>query len=329
MNKLIVAVVIVGIASAFAVSELEQRNQFQLFKQNFGKSYSSSIEEERRFRIFQNNLAAIDEKNRLNPKTTFGVTKFADLSQQEFKDLYLMKRDSLPPLAPGKVARIPKIGGVPSSFDWNNKTGVVTPVKDQGQCGSCWDFSATETLESVWARAGHPLPVLSEQQTVDCDTVDQGCNGGWPYDAYQYMMQAGGVESESDYPYTAVDGTCAFDSSKVVAKVSNWQYVSQNADESGMKTFLYANSPLSVCVNAEEWQFYTGGVMTQSACGGNTIDDIDHCVQATGWTTFPDGTAAWNVRNSWNTIWGNDGYIWVEYGTNACAIGLVVTVPTV
>jgi len=215
------------------------------------------------------------------------------------------------------------IVALPSSFDWNNKAGVVSQVYNQEQCGSCWAFSATETIESVWALAGNSLVSLSEQQIVDCDSTDDGCNGGWPYDAYQYIESAGGQEPLADYPYTAEDGTCAFNGGEVVAKISSWQYVTQSEDENAMQQFVYSNSPISVCVDAEVWQTYTGGVVG-SDCG----DSIDHCVQITGWSSQA-GVAAWNVRNSWGSDWGNNGYIYVQMGGDNCAIAQVVTVPIV
>jgi len=171
--------------------------------------------------------------------------------------------------------------------------------------------------------------VLSEQQVVDCDTVDQGCNGGWPYDAYQYVMGAGGQESESAYPYQATDGTCQFNSGDVVAKISNWAYVTQSSDEGAMQQFLYQKSPISVCVDASQWSSYTGGVLTAADC----TTSLDHCVQATGWSQQTDSNGntvtAWNIRNSWNTNWGVNGYIYLEYGQNTCGVASVVTVPQV
>jgi len=269
------------------------------------------------------NATVINEKELKNGGTAVhGVTKFSDLTTQEFKDQYLMKVERTYVKAP--VANI-TYQQLPATFDWNNKGGVVTPVKNQGQCGSCWDFSATETIESVWAQAGNGLQVLSEQQTVDCDTTDQGCNGGWPYDAYQYVISAGGVESESSYPYTAEDGTCAFNAANVVAKISSWQYVTQSQDEAAMQQFLYSNSPISICVDASTWSSYNGGVITTSSgCG----DSLDHCVQATGWSQ-QSGMTVWNVRNSWGTDWGNSGYIWVQLGSDVCGIAEVVTSPSV
>jgi len=230
------------------------------------------------------------------------------------------KKDNVEVLEP-KVA-------APTSFDWRTKK-VVTAVKDQGQCGSCWAFSATENVESVWmlyknTTISNMLP-LAPQQIVDCDNNDDGCGGGDTITAFDYIKSAGGLEPEKDYPYTAEDGTCNFNAANVVAKISAWQYVTQSQDEAAMQQFLYSNNPISICVDASTWSAYNGGVITPSSnCG----DSLDHCVQATGWFQ-QNGMTVWNVRNSWGTDWGNSGYIWVQLGSDVCGIAEVVTSPSV
>jgi cathepsin F len=310
-------VFLVGLVVVFA----SEQQQFQRFKAQFNRTYGSTAEEDARFHIFKNNLNLIAAQNARDPHAVYGVTKFADLSPQEFKNIYLMNVDRTITSAP--VAKVPRTK-LPSSFDWATK-GDVTPVKNQGNCGSCWDFSATETIESVCAIAGYNLNTLSEQQILDCDTTDSGCDGGWPYNAFQYVISAGGMDSESSYPYTGQDGTCQFNPANVECKVTSWQYVTQDKDENAMQNFVYSNSPMSVCVDAETWQFYTGGVITTSSDCGTSID---HCVQITGYEQ-QSGMAVWNVRNSWGTDWGQSGYLWVQMGADVCAIAEVVSVPCV
>jgi C1A family cysteine protease len=309
-------------ALVFASAEDSAYVKWQQFKYQYDKSYTPA-EEKMRFGIFQSNLQRVEKLNAIEPHHPFGVSKFMDLSPEEFKELYLMK--NVPKPAPGRVAPlINSTVGIPASFDWRSK-GVVSPVKNQGQCGSCWDFSATETIESVCDLAGYGLNLLSEQQILDCDTTADGCDGGWPYWAYEYIISAGGIETESDYPYTAEDGSCAANSADFVAcKPYKWEYVTQSQNEQQMQSFMYSNSPLSVCVDASSWQYYTGGVIMGSSCG----QQIDHCVQATGWTTV-QGTDVWIVRNSWGSSWGLDGYLYVQRNVDACAIAQVVTVPCV
>jgi len=213
----------------------------------------------------------------------------------------------------------PKLA-IPASFDWISK-GAVTPVKNQGQCGSCWAFSTTEEIESQWFLASHPLPVLAPQQIVDCDTTDQGCNGGDPPTAYAYVHSAGGLESEASYPYTAEDGTCQSQKSKFVASVSGWKYACKGNNETEMQANLVQYGPLSVCVDASSWQNYNGGVIT-SNCGNS----LDHCVMVTGYASTSGGVAFWEVRNSWGADWGESGYLRVERNQNLCGISDEVTI---
>jgi len=155
------------------------------------------------------------------------------------------------------------------------------------------------------------------QQIVDCDTVDQGCNGGNPPTAYQYVISAGGLDSEASYPYTAEDGNCNFQANSVVAKISNWQYATSDYSEATLQTNLVGWGPLSVCVDAEYWQNYVNGVMDWEECAW--INELDHCVQLVGYDTTAS-TPYWIVRNSWGTSWGIEGYIWLAMGGDTCGI---------
>jgi len=314
MRSALVILAIIAFVTAFT-------EEFERFRLAHHKYYSSDAEAGYRFRVFQDNMERAQELSARDPSAQFGVTRFMDLTPEEFRAQYLMNNLNMThPTAPVVDTISPR--AVPSTFDWNNKAGIVTPVKNQEQCGSCWAFSATETIESTWAVANRNLPILGPQQIVDCDTVDQGCNGGWPYDAYQYVISAGGQDTEVAYPYVGYDQTCAFVPSAVAAKLKSWKYVTQSQSETQIQQYVFSNSPVSVCVDAEVWQYYTGGVVTAASCGTS----IDHCVQITGWSV-QSGVTAWNVRNSWGTTWGNNGYIYVQYGSNACAIAEVVTVP--
>jgi len=256
-------------------------------------------------------------------KTQYGMTKFSDLTDEEFRKLYLMpkfnginKSKKLMPIIPKPKLVSPHPPTPMDDFDWGDK-GAITPVYDQGQCGSCWAFSATETIESFWFLAGHTLTELSMQQIVDCDTSDSGCGGGEPSSAYDYVQSAGGIESYDQYPYSGQDGSCAFDSGDVVATISGYQSIS---GEDQMMSFVQSSGPLSVCVDASNWSSYTGGVMTADQCG----DSLDHCVQLTGYSD-QDGTACWNVRNSWGTGWGESGYIYLQRDTDTCGVADQVT----
>jgi len=254
---------------------------------------------------------------------TFGLTKFADLSVEEFRSKYLMtpfrpKNHGGPAFL--RTHDVRRVKAAPYVFDWRN-SGLVTPVKDQEQCGSCWAFSATETIESAWMRK-HSLnnvtmSPLSPQQIVDCDTSDDGCGGGEPYTAYEYVMSAGGQETNQNYPYTGQDGTCEFSNSKVFSKISNWDYACHMEFENELLQTTYTIGPTSICVDASNWQDYQSGIMTGWQCAW--VNVLDHCVQAVGWNLNAP-VPYWNVRNSWNTDWGENGYIRLEYGQNTCGL---------
>jgi C1A family cysteine protease len=288
----------------FQGSSLEQ---FEQFKQVFNRSYKSQKEEVLRFKIFSQNLIKaqrLTEKS--NGATQFGVTQFSDLTTQEFKHLYLMSELPKVEVDPSKdLVDFPLSGG------WNH--ACVGPVLNQGQCGSCWAFSATEEIQSMCCIQKGKLYEASEQQIVSCDTTCYGCNGGWTYLAYQYVISAGGLDSYASYPYTCQTGTCQFNPANVILGISAWSYVGRG-DENVMKQFVLNNGPLSICVDAASWQFYQGGVIT--SCG----DSIDHCVQLVDYFPNFQGYEAWYVRNSWGTSWGYNGYLYVQFGKNMCAI---------
>jgi len=310
--------ILILIAFFCAWVNADPKTQFLAFQKKFNRVYASEAEYNHRFEIFQHNLIRIAQKNALNNGATYGVTQFADMTQEEFQSKVLMR----PPPLGSKVPVAPKnySVGAPSTFDWRNRPGVVTPVYNQGQCGSCWAFSATENVESRWGLAGNALTQLSMQQVVSCDTTDDGCGGGWPYNAYQYLISAGGQESYAAYPYTAENTPCAFNAQYIVAKPTSWTYVTNSEDETQMVNYLYANGPLSVCVDASEWSMYTGGIFPASSCSTS----IDHCVDAIGYN-IGSSTPYWIIRNSWGTDWGIQGYMQLQYGQDACAVAQVVT----
>jgi len=322
--KILIFLVLI-IPTIFASSKTIE--QFAKFVQHYGKQYQPA-EFKMRYDLFKNSLEEIDRLNReaaqkgLNTK--FGVTKFSDLSKEEFKAKYMG-------YVPSSHANVDipfeeSVAPLPTSFDWRTK-GAVTPVKNQEQCGSCWAFSATEGVESAWFLAKSQLVVLSPQQIVSCDQNDDGCNGGDLPTAFQYVQQ-NGMETCADYPYTSGNGntgTCQYDSSDVVVQISGFKYATQSANETQMRVALLAHGPLSICVDASTWQNYQGGVITHG-CG----DDLDHCVQIVGFSeTTNNKTPYWIIRNSWGTDWGLNGYLWVERGKDECGVSDEATYVTI
>jgi len=318
----VLAVLLLGLVYSHQ-SEDEIYKTFSEWALTHRKTYSSLEENALRYQNFKNSLDRINANNAYvkvrGSGANFGLNKFSDLSPEEFAQTVLMR-----PFTPASVEfkqnnmLTPRITA-PTTFDWRPK-GAVTAVKDQGQCGSCWAFSVTENVESVWILAkgltNETIPPLAPQQIVDCDDSDAGCDGGNPPTAYDYIKSAGGLDDEKDYPYTAVDGTCAFKSTAVVAKISGWKYATEG-DEDTMASNLASWAPLSICVDARYWQDYTSGIMTEWQC--DWLVELDHCVQAVGYDTTAS-TPFWIVRNSWGADWGEAGYIRLQYGTNTCGL---------
>jgi len=324
-----------AVASAFIVDaeNVEAAFKFNKFQADFGKSYDTAEAYDHAFENFQAALARIAAAEARGVKNVYGITKFSDLSPEEFRAKYLMPKGSIDI---GKMAQKFAVNNKkqkhamapPSTFDWRSKN-AVTPVKDQQQCGSCWAFSTTENLESMSFLAGYPIPTLGPQQLVDCDPQSQGCGGGWTYWAFEYLLTAGGQESEASYPYTAETGTCQFNNKLINATLSNFTFATTPC-ESGpcptqddlLRTQLATIGPLSICVNAGTWSDWMGlAPIPASECPGDA-DDLDHCVQLVGYN-WP--SKYWIVRNSWNTDWGIEGYIYLETGGNTCGLGDVVT----
>jgi len=287
-------------------------SEFQKWAANNQKVYTPEVYQ-RRLAIFTSNLDLIQHLNEnAGPDgASFSLNKFADLTPQEFSAYYLGYVPSTQVMEELQLSD----DAVPDTFDWISKD-KVTPVKNQEQCGSCWAFSATENIESVWMIAKDLTPAnfkpLAPQQIVDCDKRDGGCNGGNPPTAYEYIIEAGGQDTEASYPYHAVNQACQFKAADVEAKIASYKTISK---EDAMKTATATVAPLSICVDASQWQFYSSGVMTPSQCGTS----LDHCVQIVGYDTAAN-PPYWNVRNSWGTDWGMSGFIRLEYGHNTCGL---------
>ncbi len=216
---------------------------------------------------------------------------------------------------------------LPASVDWS-AAGAVTPIKNQGQCGSCWSFSTTGSVEGINFIKTGTLVSLSEQQLVDCSGAEgnMGCNGGLMDNAFQYIISNNGICSEDSYPYTAAQGTCQ--TCTAVATITGYQDVPAN-DETSLMTAI-AQQPVSVAVEADQasFQFYSSGVMT-AACG----TALDHGVLAVGYGTDGSGNDYYKVKNSWGASWGDKGYILLgrgaAYGNNGqCGIQMQPSYPT-
>jgi len=305
--KVVIAGALVAVAASQAVSTTDAA--WEAFKAAYGRNYIGD-EEAYRHSIFTKNMAKFAARNEVEESATFGADEHADWTEEEFSVLL----GYVPQSTAASIAEAPKLNvTVAASKDWTGT--ATTSVKNQGRCGSCWAFSATEQIESDYILQHGKKVVLAPQELVDCrgdGSQRNGCQGGEPYAAYKVIEQLGGIEGESDYPYTAKNGRCHFSQSKEKVKITSYQSVGTN-DETEMQKYIGSTGPLSVCVDASTWHGYKSGIM--STCGTS----IDHCVQIVGYGQS-NGKSYWKVRNSWGTSWGEDGFLRIEIGRNLCRI---------
>jgi C1A family cysteine protease len=264
----------------------------------------------------------IEAHNSGNNTFIVGHNQFSHLNAEEWSDYLrtgLVRR--LEPVYSRTHTAPVDVSALPTSVDWTTK-GAVTGVKDQGQCGSCWSFSATGAIEGASFIKNGKLVSLSEQNFVDCDNrqnggSDLGCNGGLMDSAFSWAKKNGGVCSEADYPYvsgtTQKAGTCNQGKCTKVATSAPKSYtdVQTNSDSALMSAIV--NQPVSVAIEADQtaFQLYKSGVFT-AACGTN----LDHGVLAVGYGTYSNGLDYYKVKNSWGTSWGMQGYILLQRGVS-------------
>jgi C1A family cysteine protease len=285
----------------------------------FNKSYETAEHKRTAYINYVGSVRRVANKNKVQTPTIWGLTKFADMSPKQFKDKILMKTLH----ANYKAMKKRDVEQNPTqAIDWVAK-GATTPVKNQLQCGSCWTFSATETIESanLIAKKITRSTWLAPQEIVDCDSGGSGCSGGWPSQAMNWIISQGGQDTESSYPYTGEDGNCASSQGTIGATISSVVPVAQ--DEPTMYNKLKDHMPLSICADASAWQDYSGGILTADQCTTN----IDHAIQLTGYS--PSQGGYWVVRNSWGANWGLNGFIWLQYGQDTCGITSYVAYATV
>lgn len=301
-----------------ADSIYDAETRWSKFKTEMEKEYATPEEEASRFEIFKTNLQRIKEHNEKNLSYWFKVTPFADMTPTEFKEYTkcgdmsnfkaiheLSKEESTIRRLESQEAE--KLEDV----DWV-ALGKVTPVKNQGQCGSCWSFSAVCSMESRAAVAGQALTSLSEQQLVDCSVSygNHGCNGGSMMLGFEYAQQAGGLCSEDSYPYKAADDPhdCSRNTQACGKKYdAPRSYGSVAANSPYGLQYALRSGPVSVAIEADQqsFQLYGGGVF-DGRCGSA----LDHGVVVVGFGTDSDGYSEyWKVRNSWGAMWGEGGYI--------------------
>jgi cathepsin L len=324
---------IIACVSSASIHDSSLDASWTQFKSVFGKSYVEKDEVVRRG-IWEKNLKFINAHNLQFGlgKKTFSVkmNKFGDMTNQEFvrqmngfnMTKSMKKLEGSHYVAPSNVQ-------VPDSVDWRTQ-GYVTPMKDQGQCGSCWAFSAIASLEGQHFKSAGKLVSLSEQNLVDCSSNfgNMGCDGGLMDQSFAYIKANKGIDTEASYPYTAEDGTCVFDAANVGATDSGFTDIT-SGDEDALVSAIATVGPISVAIDASQdsFQFYSSGIYNEPDCSS---DQLDHGVTAVGYGSQGSGKDFYIVKNSWGTSWGDQGYILMSRNKdNQCGIATMSSYPLV
>ena len=256
---------------------------FESWKTTHAKSYNSAFAEAKAFKAFAHNEEKITNHNAQSFSYTLGHNEYSDLTADEFFHYRLGYNASLPRPTPTATHTYTAadLAAAPDAIDWVTK-GAVTPVKNQGQCGSCWSFSSTGAMEGAYFLSTGTLPVLSEEDLVECDTVDQGCMGGLMDNAFKFV-EKNGVAAEAAYPYmsgTGIRGLCKpKEEANAIVTVTGFKDV-PSGDEDALKTAV-AQQPVSIAIEADKsvFQLYKSGVLDSPMCGTK----LDHGVLLVGY----------------------------------------------
>ena len=331
-----------NIPRSSVLSDLPVRLAWESFKAKYSKQYVNAKEEQKRFGIFKENFAFINTHNKRNDVTyKVAVNGFADLSNPEFVSMmngYRRPADKPRKETPFKVGSQSCPPGQTGSSDYNSTcdwrtANVVTGVKNQGQCGSCWSFSTTGSTEGAHALATGSLVSLSEQNLIDCSDAegDMGCNGGLMDDAFTYIIKNKGIDTEASYPYQAVDGNCHYKNSSIGATLSSFQDI-PSKNETALALAVQTVGPVSVAIDAAgmSFQFYHSGIYYDLFCSQTALD---HGVLAVGLGvghTILGTHEYYIVKNSWGTDWGMSGYLYMSRNRdNNCGISTDASYPIV
>ncbi|XP_071491786.1 cathepsin L-like peptidase [Diadema antillarum] len=326
LSALVLSACLLGVFGAF-------EEEWTAWKLKFGKVYADDFEESKRSSIWRENLEFVTKHNVRYDLGEFtyklGINEYSDLQNHEFVELMTgYQRNISGKATTGSVFLAPENVQIPDSVDWRTK-GYVTAVKNQQHCGSCWAFSATGSLEGQQFRKTGKLVSLSEQNLVDCSGPEgnDGCNGGLPVRAFQYVIDSNGIDTEESYPYEGQDGPCRFSKSGVGATCTGYTNIA-SGNESALKEAVATVGPISVGIDASHVSFrhYESGVYNEPNCSSVKLV---HGVLTVGYSS-DKGDDYWIVKNSWGTSWGMDGYIWMSRNKdNQCGIATKASYPLV
>ncbi|CAH2065356.1 unnamed protein product [Thlaspi arvense] len=299
---------------------------FSRFAHRYRKRYQSAEEMKLRFSVYKENLGLIRSTNKKRLPYKLSLNQFADLTWQEFQRQSLGAAQNCSATSKGshKLTETP----LPETKDWR-EDGIVSPVKEQGHCGSCWTFSTTGALEAAYHQAFGKGISLSEQQLVDCAGKfnNFGCNGGLPSQAFEYIKYNGGIDTEDAYPYAGKDGGCKFSAENIGVQVLDSVNITQGAEDE-LKHAVGLVRPVSVAFEVvHDFRFYKKGVYSSNTCGSTPMD-VNHAVLAVGYGV-EDGVPYWLIKNSWGGDWGDDGYFKIEMGKNMCGVATCSSYPVV
>jgi len=307
------------------------------FKSTHNKSYDTTEEESARFHVFIDNHRKIETHNSEyeagRKSFQLGMNQFGDMTNEEFRSTmngYKRElRDQSDSATRGSTFLVPHNTLIPTEIDWRQK-GYVTHVKNQGQCGSCWAFSAVGALEGQHFRKSGTMVELSEQNLVDCSSTfgNEGCNGGLMDNAFNYVKSNKGIDTETSYPYEGKDDRCRFKKQDVGAEDTGFVDVKQG-DESELEAALATVGPVSIAIDAghESFQFYKKDVYNEPQCSST---ELDHGVLAVGYGVTAQGDLYYIVKNSWGDTWGEQGYIRMSRRkNNQCGVATAASYPLV
>lgn len=298
-----------------------------------GRVYKDAVEKERRYKIFKDNVEYIANfnNNGVHRGYKLAVNKFADLTNDEFRGMYTgykrRRSSNVMSISEATNPTYLNLTAMPKSLDWRKK-GAVTPVKDQGKCGCCWAFSAVAAMEGITQIKTGKIISLSEQELVDCDNQDSGCEGGLMDTAFAFIKSNDGLTTETNYPYEGIAGTCK--SKKAVtraATITGYKDVPANNEKALLQAV--ASHPVSVAIEGGgySFQFYSSGIFS-----GDCDKFLDHAVTAIGYGTGSDGRKYWLIKNSWGTGWGESGYMRIQRDVAAreglCGLAMDASYPT-